>query len=158
MSEDLNNKIKEADIAEEVIIEDSKVEDVILEVKEDVIEDLVEEIEIPKIKEAVAVSPGVISTPKPIASNKPGIGYLENGVMSSTTVPKSFDKKPAKTSSVKKESEKVAIHSTKNVTWSEVGKVYRGYNIVTKEQADKWLTRDHTRLATPEEVAKEFKN
>jgi hypothetical protein len=34
----------------------------------------------------------------------------------------------------------------------------QGYNIVTKEQADKWLTRDHTRLATPEEVAKEFKN
>jgi hypothetical protein len=37
-----------------------------------------------------------------------------------------------------------------------VGKVYRGYNIVTKEQADKWLTRDHIRLATPEEVAQEF--
>jgi hypothetical protein len=55
-----------------------------------------------------------------------------------------------------KKSETVAIHSTRNVTWSGVGKVYRGYNIVTKEAAEQWLKRDHTRLATPEEVAKEF--
>lgn len=52
--------------------------------------------------------------------------------------------------------EKLAIYSSRNVTWNGVGKVYIGYNIVTQEQADKWLTRDHTRLATPEEVAKEF--
>ena len=50
----------------------------------------------------------------------------------------------------------VAIHSTRNVAWNGVGKVSTGYNIVTKEQADKWLTRNHVRLATPEEVAKEF--
>jgi hypothetical protein len=37
-----------------------------------------------------------------------------------------------------------------------VGKVYRGYNIVEKDAADKWLTRSHIRMATPEEVAKEF--
>jgi hypothetical protein len=166
MSEDLNNKAKEAKIAKEEIIEDSKIEDIVLEVEEDVVEELAEELveelqeelEIPKIEEAPAVSPNVIATPKPVASEKPGLGYLENGVMGSTTVPKNFDKKPAKSPSLKKESEKVAVHSTKNVTWSEVGKVYRGYNIVTKEQADKWLTRDHIRLATPEEVAKEFKN
>ena len=59
--------------------------------------------------------------------------------------------------SMSKESKKtVAVHSTKNVSWSEVGKVYRGYNIVTPQQAEKWLTRNHIRLATPEEVAKEF--
>ena len=162
MSEDLNNKAKEAKIAKEEIIEDSKIEDVVSEVEEDVVEELAEELqeelEIPKIEEAPAVSPNVIATPKPAASETPGLGYLENGVMGSTTVPKNFDKKPSKSPSLKKESEKVAVHSTKNVTWSEVGKVYRGYNIVTKEQADKWLTRDHIRLATPEEVAKEFKN
>jgi hypothetical protein len=50
----------------------------------------------------------------------------------------------------------VALFSTKNVTWSEVGKVYRGYNIVEKDAAEKWLTRSHIRIATPEEVAKEF--
>lgn len=50
----------------------------------------------------------------------------------------------------------VAIHSTRNVNWNGVGKVTTGYNIVTKDQADKWLTRSHVRLATPEEVAKGF--
>jgi hypothetical protein len=53
-------------------------------------------------------------------------------------------------------SEKVAIHSTKSVRWEEVGAISKGYNIVTKEQADKWLTRSHVRIATPEEIKKAF--
>jgi hypothetical protein len=52
--------------------------------------------------------------------------------------------------------EKVAIFSTKNVSWEGVGKVNKGYNIVTKELADKWLTRSHVRTATPKEVAEEY--
>lgn len=57
----------------------------------------------------------------------------------------------------KKDDEKiVAVFSTKNVTWNGVGKVYRGYNIVTQEEADQWATRSHIRIATPEEVAQEF--
>lgn len=55
-----------------------------------------------------------------------------------------------------KKPETVAIYSTKNVVWDEVGKLSKGYNIVTKDKADKWLTRNHVRLATPEEVAKDF--
>ena len=53
-------------------------------------------------------------------------------------------------------SEKVALHSTKSVRWEEVGAISKGYNIVTKAQADKWLTRSHVRIATPEEVQKAF--
>lgn len=53
-------------------------------------------------------------------------------------------------------SEKVAIHSTKSVRWEAVGAISKGYNIVTKAQADKWLTRSHVRIATPEEVKKAF--
>jgi hypothetical protein len=52
--------------------------------------------------------------------------------------------------------EKVAVYSTKNVSWPGIGKVQKGYNIVTKEQAEKWLSRNHVRTATPEEVAQEF--
>jgi hypothetical protein len=52
--------------------------------------------------------------------------------------------------------ETVAIHSTKNVTWPNIGKVYRGYNIVDRAIANKWLTRNHIREASPEEVAREF--
>jgi hypothetical protein len=54
------------------------------------------------------------------------------------------------------EKDNVAIYSTRNVTWSGVGKVYRGYNIVTKAALEKWVTRDHIRVATPEEVARDF--
>ena len=51
---------------------------------------------------------------------------------------------------------KVALFSTKSVRWEEVGTLNRGYNIVTEKQADKWLTRSHVRIATPEEVEKAF--
>ena len=79
---------------------------------------------------------------------------VENGVIGATSAPKPVVEKKPKAAKVKEET--VAIRSTKNVTWSEVGKVYSGINIVTKSAADKWLTRSHITLATPEEVAKEF--
>ena len=51
--------------------------------------------------------------------------------------------------------DKIAIYSTSNVRWEEAnGAIYKGVNIVTKEQADKWLTRSHVRIATPDEVQK----
>lgn len=52
--------------------------------------------------------------------------------------------------------DKVAVYSSRNVSWQGVGKVFKGYNIMTKDKAEKWLERDHTRLASPEEVAKEY--
>jgi uncharacterized Fe-S cluster protein YjdI len=52
--------------------------------------------------------------------------------------------------------EKVAIYSSKNVSWHGVGKIVKGYNIVTKLASEKWLERDHVRIATPEEVARSF--
>jgi hypothetical protein len=39
-----------------------------------------------------------------------------------------------------------------------VGEVVRGYNIVSEAAAEKWLTRNHTRIATPEEVAGAYRN
>jgi len=63
---------------------------------------------------------------------------------------------PKKTTKVEGLGDKVAIYSTKSVYWSEVGSVTKGYNIVTKQQADKWLTRKHVRIAEPEEVKKAF--
>jgi hypothetical protein len=84
------------------------------------------------------------------------LGSVADGVIGATTAPKAPEKK--KSSKAAEVKEKVAIYSTKNVSWSEVGKVYRGYNIVEKDAAEKWLTRSHIRTATPEEVAKEFGN
>lgn len=53
----------------------------------------------------------------------------------------------------KQAQEKVAIYSTKNLHWLKVGQLTPGYNIVTKEASEKWLTRKQVRLATPEELA-----
>ncbi len=84
-----------------------------------------------------------------------GIGSVANGVIGVAETPR-LAKAPAPVPSKKKALKTVAIYSSRNVSWSGVGKVNRGYNIVTQEEADKWVTRDHIRLATPEEVAKEF--
>jgi hypothetical protein len=63
--------------------------------------------------------------------------------------------KPAKTEKKPVENT-VALLSTRNVSWNGVGSVEVGFNIVTKEQAEKWLTRNHITLATPEDVAKGY--
>jgi hypothetical protein len=47
----------------------------------------------------------------------------------------------------------VAVYSLNNIHWSSVGKITKGYNIVSKEEAEKWVTHKSVRLATPEEVA-----
>ena len=82
------------------------------------------------------------------------LGAVAEGVIGATTAPKAPEK--VKTPKAKNKEETVAIKSTKNVSWPEVGKVYVGINIVPKSAADKWLTRSHISPATPEEVAKEF--
>ena len=58
--------------------------------------------------------------------------------------------------SVKGNFDKVAIFSTRSVYWPGVGRVVRGYNIVSSSKVDEWLTRNHVRIATPEEVAREY--
>ena len=50
--------------------------------------------------------------------------------------------------------EKVAVYATKNLHWNGVGSIETGYNIVSKEASEKWITHKAVRLATPEEVAK----
>jgi hypothetical protein len=110
-----------------------------------------------KLKEAKEEAPnGVITAP-----NKPGTGGKKksstqktfNGAIGSAGAERK-DHPPVQ--SEKSTVEKVAIHSTRNVSWIGVGRVLKGYNIVSKESADKWLTRDHVRIATPEEVASEY--
>lgn len=52
--------------------------------------------------------------------------------------------------------DKVAIFSEKNMHWQGIGAVTKGYNIVKKEAAEKWLTRKGIREATPQEVATHY--
>jgi hypothetical protein len=51
---------------------------------------------------------------------------------------------------------KVALFSERNIFWNGVGEVVKGYNIVTKEVSEKWLTHSKVRIATPQEVAKHY--
>jgi hypothetical protein len=50
----------------------------------------------------------------------------------------------------------VAIYSNKNIYSSGFGKILKGYNIVERVDAEKWITRPGIRIASPEEVAKEY--
>lgn len=52
--------------------------------------------------------------------------------------------------------DKVALFSERNIFWNGVGEVVKGYNIVTKEVSEKWLTHSKVRIATPQEVAKHY--
>lgn len=51
------------------------------------------------------------------------------------------------------EEKKIAIWSDKNIRWTGVGSLTKGYNIVSEEAADKWLDKEGIRKATPQEVA-----
>lgn len=93
----------------------------------------------------------VITSKQKNFNPKPSIS-IENGVIGSKLPKESKSEKTIPVSSAKK----VALFSTKNVSWPGVGKVFKGYNIVSESVSEKWLTRSHIRLAEPEEVAREF--
>ena len=106
------------------------------------------------VVEPVAEAPVVEAVVEAPAAEEPvqSLGFTKTGAIGSMAADG-----PSKV--VKPEAdlgEKVAIHSTKSVRWEEVGAISKGYNIVTKAQADKWLSRSHVRIATPEEVKKAF--
>jgi hypothetical protein len=91
--------------------------------------------------------------PKPAKSSN--IQQNDEKVLGSRAADRSFNKliteeKP------KKNNEKVAIWSNKNIRWTGIGTLAKGYNIVTEEASEKWLDKDGIRKATPEEVATYF--
>jgi len=108
-------------------------------------------------KKTTKAKEGIIASPEPKAAAKkrptPAKKKLSDDIIGSN-IPATAPKEPTAPAAQRKAT--VAIHSTKNVVWEGVGKVEKGYNIVTKAQADKWVTRSHIRLATPEEVAREY--
>ena len=63
---------------------------------------------------------------------------------------KVFDSTP------KVDDSQIAIYSDKNMHWNGIGGISKGYNIVTKEAAVKWLTRKGIRKATPQELASHY--
>ena len=149
-----NNPVAEEAVVETPVVETPVVETPVVEAPK------AEEAQAEPAKEEAPAQPAT-EEPKPVI-NAPvypgqrapqGLGSVAGGAIGATVTPRTPKPEPVKDTAKK---ETVALHSTKNVTWSGVGKVYRGYNIVDKDAAEQWLTRSHIRVATPEEVAKEF--
>lgn len=90
-----------------------------------------------------------------VSKPKEALGQIQGGVLG-VGIGKDPDKKSLEVKQDK--NNKVAIYSLKNLYWAEVGRLLKGYNIVTAEQAEQWLTQKHTRIATPEEVAGAYNN
>jgi hypothetical protein len=171
MSEENTNDVIPAVLEEgEAVIPAEKVEEFQALVEEIAAETAVEEAPQTKVEEVAAelnLEPKV-SVVEEVADNNiissgsqrkatpsdvsVGLTGVENGVIGTGTV----KRKPATKQAAKPVTDKVAIHSTKNVSWVGVGKVLKGINIVSPENADKWLTRDHITLVSPEQVAQEF--
>lgn len=84
---------------------------------------------------------------------KQAIGSVGDGIFGTVTLPSESFSEEKKEKPVK---DLVAIHSIRNLYWSGVGKVLKGYNIVERHNAEKWLTKQGIRTAEPEEVAKEY--
>lgn len=103
----------------------------------------------------------VISGPKKAPRRAPKSNTFSNddGVIGSNAADRSLGDKPVAKEKAKKEEpkadedEQVAVWSKGNIRWTGVGALSKGYNIVTKEAAEKWLTREGIREATPEEIA-----
>jgi hypothetical protein len=147
------NPVTEPEVFDTSVIEEALAVDPVIEEPVHV-EPVVEEapVEEPKPIEVEAPADVIHAPAYPSQPEVQALGNV-NGAIGATTAPvakKPVGKKPAENK------ETVALRSTKNVTWSGVGKVYTGINIVEKDAAEKWLTRSHITIATPEEVAKEF--
>jgi hypothetical protein len=97
---------------------------------------------------------GSSSTNRKATKKAGALGRTNNGAIGSVKVDKQNSKVAKQPGSPKKET--VAIFSTKNVSWEGVGSVSKGFNFVSQEKSEKWLTRNHVRLATPKEVAEEY--
>ena len=69
-------------------------------------------------------------------------------------VPKDDEVKEDKPKAAKKD--KIAVYSLRNLHWQGVGVLEKGYNIITKEESEKWLKHKAVRLALPDEVAKYY--
>jgi hypothetical protein len=143
--ENWNNSVEEEKV-------DAPVEAVEAPVVEEVTPEPIKVEETPAVEEQAVV--GTDSFAESV-SEVQVVGSVADGAIGVASTPRPAKKAP-KAANKKAVQDTVAIHSTKNVTWPGVGKVYTGYNIVDKDASVQWLTRSHIREATPDEVAKAF--
>jgi len=110
----------------------------------------IEEASEPEISDKVIKGPANTSAPRNSNTNNNA-----DGVFVSNAADSALRRKTDTTVEEPKKSEddKVALWSARNLRWTSVGSLSTGYNIVTKEAAEKWLGRQGVRKASPEEVS-----
>jgi hypothetical protein len=104
----------------------------------------------PEVKEeGQKVITGPAKPKRKLSSN---VENNDENVFNSKAADRSF-KKIIEEEPEKKNDNKVALWSNKNIRWDGIGTLKKGYNIVTKEASESWLSRNGIRKATPEEIA-----
>jgi hypothetical protein len=150
MSEEIKNEdvVPASVVAEEPIIAPevaAKAEEIVAEIKAEA-----------KIEEAPKPAEDVITgISAPSTTEKLALGAVADGVIGTSTV-KAVKKAAPKPKVEEKRDDVVALYSPKNIHWEGVGKLSKGFNVVSKDAAEKWLTKDGIRLADPKEVAKGY--
>jgi ElaB/YqjD/DUF883 family membrane-anchored ribosome-binding protein len=153
MSEETNNDTLVEEIAESVSETVEEVVDTVEDLAKDIAQDIKTKIKgMPETDENNVI--GSSRTTAKGGKKTGAIGVTNNDAIGSVRVDRQAKAKPEPKPLVTEET--VAVFSTRNVSWEGVGSVKKGYNIVKPDIADKWLTRSHVRLATPEEVAEEY--
>lgn len=107
-----------------------------------------------QIVEAIEANGGAVittNTVKPSGKESTGVRPVKNGVIGAN-IPEIQPGTPEPVVS----NDKVALYSEKNLSWTGVGKLQRGYNFVSEGVSEKWLKQKSVRIATPEEVAEYF--
>lgn len=77
----------------------------------------------------------------------------DDGVITVHSAEKNYPPVKIEKETPKVENDQVAVYAEKNLHWQGIGKLKPGYNIISREVAEKWLTNKNVREATPEEVA-----
>jgi hypothetical protein len=129
-------------------VEENTIQDAVVE---DIVEEVIEEIQ------PALLAPGEALIPEDkkqaVEDLVEGLAPLSTGAIGVGKQPRTKKEKPAEP---KQGKEKVAIKSTKNVSWMGVGQVKVGINYVSAEEAKEWSTRNHITVLKPEDVAREY--
>lgn len=120
---------------------------------------VIENVEVAEAKETTNdEGQKVISGPK--RSRAPRMSNIhakdQEGTIASHAADFALAKKVVAEKKKETEVEKIALWSDRNIRWTNVGELSKGYNIVTKEAAEKWLGKRGIREATPQEVAAHY--
>jgi hypothetical protein len=74
-------------------------------------------------------------------------------ILASWIPPETTEETVEEANKTKNLTNKIALYSDRNIHMDSLGALKVGYNIVSKEASEKWLTHRLVRIAQPEEVA-----